>query len=1493
MPMREDVYREEGTEAQQLHPYLVTQFNYKVQCIQHKHKEKYSVFFPHESEKLVFHYERNPLDPRITHTIHTDIDQYGNVKQSAAIVYGRKQADPNLPTQADREVQLKQHITYSSHLFTNKIETPQAYRLPVNWKSQTWELNTAAPNDTFYIGEEIMERYANAGIKQYEETTGLNEKRMIEQAAVLFQRDDLSGAEAPGNMGTLGLPYENYLMAFTPGLVNDIYGNRVTDNLLRDKGKYVEFENDNNYWIRSGKIYFHPDLTANPFVKVINPPSAADLLFAKSNFYQPVAYEDNSGNLTKAFYDPFRIAVKRRIDAADNDINIDVFHYRTLAPCRVRDENDNISGVRFDELGLVTHTFAMGKDNEFQGDLMDPATIETSINDRPGSVLEYEFRYFNSNGLLPDRAKISVREKHHFKGTIGVNGPDVENDTRSQITYSYSDGSGHEVLKKVQAEPGLAPVRDAQGKLVKDASGKLQLADTAPGLRWVGNGRTISNNKGNPVKQYEPFFDSVPEYNDESELVELGCTKIIIYDALSRVIKKEFPNGTFTKVEFDAWMQKKWDENDTVLDDACQWYKDRINGAKGPAEQQAAQKSALHYNTPSVEYLDAQAHIFLHTDHNKTQRTGEAVQEKFHYTRNYFDIEGNTLRVTHTKNAVETEVMNWRYDMLGNISRQHSSDSGDRWILHEASGKPLRLWDSRNNIFIYEYDPLERLLSILVENGAGEKLLEKIEYGESPADAKIKNLRGKRFRHFDTGGLMVNEQFDFKANGLRTTRQLPVIYKGTPDWKTAMVDNEMFAHETSFDAMNRPILLKHPDNSVITSVYNEAGLLNRLDVNIKGVNTTTHFITNINYNAKGQREKIEYGNDTGNTITTTTYQYEPETYRLVQLLTTRNSDNTVLQDLNYTYDPEGNITRQFDNAQKTIFYGGQKVAAENNYIYDALYQLVEANGREHIGQVGLNTQDNWNDSWAGISLQPGSPVQLRNYTQKYAYDEAGNIMEMRHIAGPASFTRTYQYNAFNNQLTRTEVGVQGYDYLYNQHGSIRTMPHLQPGTESDWNEREEMQHIQLGGGGEAWYQYDDAGQRIRKVVEKNQQREERIYLGGLEIYRVYENATGNKILERETLHVIDDKRRIAMVDTRTAGNDGSPQQLIRFQYNDHLQSACLEMDEQAAIICYEEFHPFGTTAYQATDASREVPAKRYRYTGMERDEESGFNYHHARYYIPWLARWLSADPIGIGDGLNVYAYLSINPIVYHDQDGTKAKPKKKTAPADDTKKPAQKKADSKAPKKPPPKKTDDAGTGKLLIVMHNSPKKEKSTEFDQNIDAAKKAGYKVITVKNGKELIDTLKKAGPIKKLTILSHGVPTGLGGEGDNSGLYVGENRAGHDGKNPLGKGGATVDELKKSVDKKEIVFDPNATITIAGCRTASAASEEQKDTLAGKVATATGKEVSASSGRTSPGAEEKDGSTPIRKTGGEWRKLTPDGKGGVTTQKIEGKEHNVVPK
>ena len=53
----------------------------------------------------------------------------------------------------------------------------------------------------------------------------------------------------------------------------------------------------------------------------------------------------------------------------------------------------------------------------------------------------------------------------------------------------------------------------------------------------------------------------------------------------------------------------------------------------------------------------------------------------------------------------------------------------------------------------------------------------------------------------------------------------------------------------------------------------------------------------------------------------------------------------------------------------------------------------------------------------------------------------------------------------------------------------------------------------------------------------------------------------------------------------------------------------------------------------------------------ERDEETGLALHGARYYAAWLGRWTAADPIGLGDGVNRFAYCGGAPVRLTDRSG--------------------------------------------------------------------------------------------------------------------------------------------------------------------------------------------------------------------------------------------------
>ncbi len=278
---------------------------------------------------------------------------------------------------------------------------------------------------------------------------------------------------------------------------------------------------------------------------------------------------------------------------------------------------------------------------------------------------------------------------------------------------------------------------------------------------------------------------------------------------------------------------------------------------------------------------------------------------------------------------------------------------------------------------------------------------------------------------------------------------------------------------------------------------------------------------------------------------------------------------------------------------------------------------------------------------------------MHRYREQYEYDGVGNVLKLLHAASDGNWSRLYSYDEphahpRNNRLTSTRVGRDEEHYAYDAAGNMTRMPHL-PGM--DWDFKDQLhatrrQERNVGRGETTCYVYDSAGQRVRKVTERasGSRIHERIYLGGFEVYREFDSV-GATTLERETLHVMDDKRRVALVETKTIDMDESvitPFSLIRVQMENHLGSAVLELDAESAIISYEEFYPYGSTSYEAGRSYSGVSLKRYRYTGKERDEETGLYYHGARYYSPWLGRWTSCDPKGNGQSL--YRYVSNNPV---------------------------------------------------------------------------------------------------------------------------------------------------------------------------------------------------------------------------------------------------------
>ena len=278
----------------------------------------------------------------------------------------------------------------------------------------------------------------------------------------------------------------------------------------------------------------------------------------------------------------------------------------------------------------------------------------------------------------------------------------------------------------------------------------------------------------------------------------------------------------------------------------------------------------------------------------------------------------------------------------------------------------------------------------------------------------------------------------------------------------------------------------------------------------------------------------------------------PQTFRLTHLKTTRPIPSTGLgssilnalglggqdvgsqifkdaataQDLHYIYDPVGNITQIADAALQTVFNNNQQVDPVCNYTYDPLYRLIEAKGREHIGQSAFQNAPpggNYRDFPFVGAAQLNDLQALRTYTEQYQYDPVGNFEKMVHQVSGGGWTRSYTYNETSliepakksNRLSQTALQTSGNpspeQYLYDAHGNMAQMPHLPT---MQWDFKDQLcasarQVVNAGTPETTFYVYDAGGQRARKVTERQNgtRQNERFYLGMFEVYREY-NGNG-------------------------------------------------------------------------------------------------------------------------------------------------------------------------------------------------------------------------------------------------------------------------------------------------------------------------------------------------------------------------------------------------
>ncbi|MGX0888016.1 insecticidal toxin complex protein TccC [Pseudomonas sp. ADAK2 TE3594] len=651
----------------------------------------------------------------------------------------------------------------------------------------------------------------------------------------------------------------------------------------------------------------------------------------------------------------------------------------------------------------------------------------------------------------------------------------------------------------------------------------------------------------------------------------------------------------------------------------------------------------LHRKTPTLNVVDSRG---LTVRHVAYWRGDAATTAHARITRQAHDLAGRLVTQWDPRLFGEAAKANLTsiYSLSGKLLKVDSVDAGWRLYLPGDAGQILRNWDERGSHWQTTYD--NQLRPVSVQEQATDQTLRVIEhlsYGDSSPESAERNLCGALTRHDDSAGTLLINKYALCTKPLGQTRRF-LLDPRQPHWprdetKRDGLLEEGSGHETTwqYDALGEPILQIDASQHQQRFSFDVAGQLKTISLLIRETANEQIILKDLAYNAFGQ---VEY-QTAGNGVISRAV-FDPASGRLTSLSASV-SANT-LQDLRYTYDAVGNVMQIEDRAQPVHFGSNQKVEAVSTFTYDSLYQLISATGREAAGQ---NTQPHLPTS----SRTPIDANQLFNFAEHYEYDAGGNLTRLRHVRDRSGYTRTLNIAAASNRLLSWNKGGSMADATANFDANGNQQA-LYPGQVLEWNPHNQLKSVMLiqrddGRDDIERYCYDSSGQRVRKIqttyaASVTHTREVR-YLPGLEI-----RTRNNERLEVITLQAGRCSVRYLH------WTKGRPYVIaanqLRYSIDDHLGSSSLELDDQAWLISQESYLPYGGTAWTASRSAVEADYKTIRYSGKERDA-SGLYYYGHRYYAPWLQRWISPDPAGAVDGLNLYCMVGNNPVRFTDAQG--------------------------------------------------------------------------------------------------------------------------------------------------------------------------------------------------------------------------------------------------
>jgi YD repeat-containing protein len=613
MILRTETYGRDEDPAAAL-PYAVSQSRYHVRQLQppqagaeERRAARHTVMLPLLAETVTCLYERIPDDPRCTHTVHLEWDEFGFPVRSAMVHYARRKQSGNQPPFSDEHEKTwwrDTHDESQQHYYLSEscsesihLTDSQAWRLGLPYRQWSYALvypkSALLPAQVSYEG--LIAPDGPLGPAAPRELTGASVQRY-------------QGAE-DGHATFEALP------AYTETAELDAQALEAYAEVLPEETELAAALTNAGY--EPMPVWFaEPGTEPVLWSRSHNFPSFAP----QSAFRRLIAIQPTrSHGLTRATYDAYGWQV-RSITEPDGCMTQVRYDYRVGLPIEIIDPNQNVQEARYDGWGRVIATSLHGHElglpigfdpleqYERQIDTPDAAVAAPpQALQRAGTASFYaadswmgtvanqpeldgyrdeliERGYLLVSGALRASGRERLargedagveavealravyltlpREPPHAAVLQADRYPD-DPERQIRIALASSDGFGRALQSRQKVEPGEAYTVDERGVLARH-EGQLQQRHHAE--RWRVSERIEYNSKGLPMREYRPYFAGSHRYVRDAAWQEFGYYDTHYYDPTGRLVQTLTASGHLRRQRHLAWYTISEDENDTAAE---------------------------------------------------------------------------------------------------------------------------------------------------------------------------------------------------------------------------------------------------------------------------------------------------------------------------------------------------------------------------------------------------------------------------------------------------------------------------------------------------------------------------------------------------------------------------------------------------------------------------------------------------------------------------------------------------------------------------------------------------------------------------------------------------------------------------------------------------------------------------------------------------------------------------------------------------------------